>query len=76
MYLVVALVFPALSGFLPRSGTAVSAVRVRSPDGQGILRQALQTATARGFAVNELSVSALPGPGGFPWPRTRGRRSR
>ncbi|HEY8045631.1 MAG TPA: hypothetical protein VIF35_15280 [Streptosporangiaceae bacterium] len=76
MYLVVALVFPALSGFLPRSGTAVSAVRVRYPDGQGILRQALQTATARGFAVNELSVSALPGPGGFPWPRTRGRRSR
>jgi putative Mg2+ transporter-C (MgtC) family protein len=63
MYLVVALVFPALSRFLPRSGTAISVVRVRYPDGRGILRQALQTATARGFAVNELSVSPLPGDG-------------
>jgi putative Mg2+ transporter-C (MgtC) family protein len=60
IYLVVALVFPALTRFLPRSGTAISAVRVRYPDGRGILRQALQTATARGFAVDELSVSALP----------------
>ena len=58
-----AVVFPALTRFLPRSGTAISVVRVRYPDGRGILRQALQTATARGFAVNELSVSALP-PGG------------
>jgi putative Mg2+ transporter-C (MgtC) family protein len=64
IYLVVALVFPALTRFLPRSGTAISAVRVRYPDGRGILRQALQAATARGFAVDELSVSALPGDGG------------
>jgi putative Mg2+ transporter-C (MgtC) family protein len=60
IYLVVALAFPALTRFLPRPGTAISAVRVRYPDGRGILRQALQTATARGFAVDELSVSALP----------------
>ncbi|MDX6333327.1 MAG: putative Mg2+ transporter-C (MgtC) family protein [Streptosporangiaceae bacterium] len=63
IYLLVAVVFPALTRFLPRSGTVMTAVRVRYPDGRGILRQALQTATARGFAVNELSVSALP-PGG------------
>jgi putative Mg2+ transporter-C (MgtC) family protein len=63
VYLLVAVVFPALTRFLPRSGTAVSVVRVRYPDGRGILRQALQTATARGLAVNELPVSALP-PGG------------
>jgi putative Mg2+ transporter-C (MgtC) family protein len=63
IYLIVAVVFPALTRFLPRSGTAISAVRVRYPDGRGILRQALQTATARGFAVDELSVSALPGDG-------------
>ena len=44
-----------------RSGTAISVVWVRYPDGRGILRQALQAATARGFAVDELSVSALPG---------------
>jgi len=48
IYLIVALVFPALTRFLPRSGTAISVVRVRYPDGRGILRQALQTATARG----------------------------
>ncbi len=64
IYLIVTVLFPALTRFLPRSGTAISAVRVRYPDGRGILRQALQTATARGFAVNELSVSALPGDGG------------
>ena len=34
IYLVVALVFPALTRFLPRSGTAISAVRVRYPDGR------------------------------------------
>lgn len=71
IYLIVAVVFPALTRMLPRSGTAISAVRVRYPDGRGILRQALQAATTRGFAVDELSVSALPpgdgamaGPGG------------
>ena len=63
IYLIVAVLFPALTRFLPRSGTAISAVRVRYPDGHGILRQALQTATARGFVVNELSVSGLPGDG-------------
>jgi len=64
IYLIVTVVFPALTRFLPRSGTAISAVRVRYPDGRGILRQALQAATARGFAVDELSVCALPGDGG------------
>jgi putative Mg2+ transporter-C (MgtC) family protein len=53
IYLVVALVFPALTRFLPRSGTAISAVRVRYPDGRGILGQALQATTSRGFAVDE-----------------------
>jgi putative Mg2+ transporter-C (MgtC) family protein len=40
VYLLVAGVFPALTRFLPRSGTAVSVVRVRYPDGRGILRRA------------------------------------
>lgn len=64
VYLIVTVLFPALTRFLPCSGTAICAVRVRYPDGRGILRQALQTATARGLAVNELSVSALAGDGG------------
>ncbi|MGH3123897.1 MAG: MgtC/SapB family protein [Streptosporangiaceae bacterium] len=60
-YLIVALVFPMLTRYLPRSDTAISVIRMRYPDGRGILRQALQTATARGFAVDELSVNGLPG---------------
>ncbi len=55
-YLVVALAFPALSRRLPSVGTAVSILRVRYPDGQGILREVLQATTSRGFAVNEMSA--------------------
>jgi hypothetical protein len=49
----------------------VSVVRVQYPDGQGILRDVLELATSRGFAVDELSTaaaggrpSAAGGPGG------------
>lgn len=73
VYLIVTVVFPALTRFLPRSGTAVSVARVRYPDGRGILRQALQAATARGFAVDELSVSGCPVTGGPAWPQAPGR---
>lgn len=56
-YLLVTLGFPVITRRLPRSVTAISAVRVQYPDGRGILRQALEATTARGFAVNELSVN-------------------
>jgi putative Mg2+ transporter-C (MgtC) family protein len=55
-YLLVAVVFPPLTRRLPRSGTAISTLRVRYPDGRGILRDILQVATQRGFAVDRLST--------------------
>ncbi|HEU5417397.1 MAG TPA: MgtC/SapB family protein [Streptosporangiaceae bacterium] len=57
-YLTVALAFQALSRRLPRSGTAVSLLRVRYLDGHGTLRQVLQVTTACGFAVDELAAAS------------------
>jgi putative Mg2+ transporter-C (MgtC) family protein len=59
VYLVVALAFPLLTRHLPRSATAMSIVRVRYPDGQGMLREVLKSVTAQGFAVDELSTAAV-----------------
>lgn len=53
VYFVVAIAFPLLTQRLPRSGTAMSVVRVRYPDGRGILRDVLAQVTERGFAVAE-----------------------
>jgi putative Mg2+ transporter-C (MgtC) family protein len=65
IYLLVALGFPEITRRLPRSSTAVSALRVRYPDGKGVLRELLQVATARGFAIDEVATEALGhgGPG-------------
>jgi putative Mg2+ transporter-C (MgtC) family protein len=57
-YLVIALAFPVVTRRLPSSATAISVIRVRYPDGRGILRQVLKLATDRGFAVNQLSTEA------------------
>jgi len=67
-YLIVAMAFPALARRLPRAPAAASALLIRYPDGHGILRQLLQTATAQGFTIGELSARSLagqagPGPG-------------
>jgi putative Mg2+ transporter-C (MgtC) family protein len=62
IYFVVAVGFPQLSRRLPSSATAVSVLRVRYPDGKGILRHVLQVATARGFAINTVSAESGPGP--------------
>jgi putative Mg2+ transporter-C (MgtC) family protein len=66
VYFVVAIAFPLLTQRLPRSGTAMSVVHVRYPDGRGILRDVLALVTERGFAVDELATTAdgqhiLPG---------------
>lgn len=61
IYLVVALAFPSLTRRLPRSHTAMSVVRVRYPDGRGILRDVLKQVTERGFAVDELATTAHGG---------------
>lgn len=56
IYFLVALAFPVLTRRLPRSATAISAVRVRYPDGRGILRDLLREATAAGFAIDDIST--------------------
>jgi hypothetical protein len=53
IYLVVALAFPVLTRRLPRSATAISALRVRYPDGRGLSRQVLQAATELGCGTAE-----------------------
>jgi putative Mg2+ transporter-C (MgtC) family protein len=59
IYFVVALIFPAVTRRLPHSSTAISVIRVRYPDGRGILRHLLQVATDRGFAIDEVSTEAI-----------------
>jgi putative Mg2+ transporter-C (MgtC) family protein len=59
IYLVVATVFPHLSRRLPRASSNLSVIRVRYPDGQGVLRQVLALATARGFTLSEISTEAI-----------------
>jgi putative Mg2+ transporter-C (MgtC) family protein len=51
--------FPVAVRRLPRSTTAISALRVRYPDGQGILRNVLREATTRGFAIDDVDAEVL-----------------
>jgi putative Mg2+ transporter-C (MgtC) family protein len=70
IYFLVALVFPAVTHRLPRSATAISALRVRYPDGRGRLRDVLRQATDLGFAIDDVSTEAVgyrqAGPGQAP----------
>jgi putative Mg2+ transporter-C (MgtC) family protein len=59
IYMVVATAFPHLSRRLPRASSTLSVIRVRYPDGQGVLRQILALATARGFTLSEISTEAI-----------------
>ena len=56
IYFLVVLAFPMATCRMPRSATAISALRVRYPDGRGILRDVLREATARGFAIDDVST--------------------
>jgi putative Mg2+ transporter-C (MgtC) family protein len=56
IYLLVALALHQVERRLPRSATAVSTVRVRYPDGRGLLRAVLAVATGQGFAIDEFST--------------------
>jgi putative Mg2+ transporter-C (MgtC) family protein len=63
IYFLVALAFPVAARRLPRSATAVSAMRVRYPDARGILRQIIAETTSRGFAIDDIATEqARPGP--------------
>lgn len=59
IFFLVTLVFPVVTRRLPRSATAISALRVRYPDGRGILREILREATTRGFAIDNIETATL-----------------
>ena len=64
IYFIVALAFPVVTRRLPRSATAISALRVTYPDGRGILRAVIAETTSRGFAIDDMateSIGPLPG---------------
>jgi len=68
-YFVVTLILPLARQYLPLTAPGASTLRIRYPDGHGILRRVLNEATQRGFAVDDLSTepvtdrSASPGAG-------------
>jgi putative Mg2+ transporter-C (MgtC) family protein len=71
IYFLVALAFPLLTRRLPRSSTAISALRVAYPDGQGILRTVLAETTSRGFGIDDMATESIgqqPGGDGAPTP--------
>jgi putative Mg2+ transporter-C (MgtC) family protein len=59
IYFVVVAVFPPLVRRLPISASAVSAVRVRYPDGRGLLRESLREAAGRGFTIDDVATETM-----------------
>ena len=60
----VTLLLPIARRRLPLAAPGTSTLRVRYPDGHGILRQVLNEATQRGFAIDDLSTEHVtPGHG-------------
>jgi putative Mg2+ transporter-C (MgtC) family protein len=62
IYFLVALAFPVVTRRLPQSATAVSALRVRYPDGHGRLRDILREATAQGFVIDDVQAQGVGDP--------------
>jgi putative Mg2+ transporter-C (MgtC) family protein len=56
IYLVVTLVLPVLRRRLPAAAAGTSTLRVRYPDGHGILRRVLNEATQRGYVIDDLTT--------------------
>ena len=54
IYLLVTLVLPVLRRRLPVATAGTSTLRVRYPDGHGILRRVLNEATQRGYVIDDL----------------------
>ena len=75
IYFVATLVLPIARSRLPLAAAGTSTLRVRYPDGHGILRRVLNEATQRGFVIDDLAtepvsdrlgISAAQGNGGEP----------
>jgi putative Mg2+ transporter-C (MgtC) family protein len=56
IYFVATLVLPIARRRLPLAATGTSTLRVRYPDGHGILRRVLNEATQRGFVIDDLAA--------------------
>lgn len=56
IYFVATLILPVLRRHLPAAMAGTSTLRVRYPDGHGILRRLLNEATQRGFTIDDLAV--------------------
>ncbi len=59
IYLVVAFGFPRLTRRLPRPASAVRRVHVTYIDGRGVLRDAIASCAAAGFAVSDITTRQL-----------------
>jgi putative Mg2+ transporter-C (MgtC) family protein len=59
MYFIVTLILPIARRHLLQGMTGTSTLRIRYPDGQGILRQVLNEATQRGFAIDDLATEPV-----------------
>ncbi|MBV9792578.1 MAG: MgtC/SapB family protein [Actinobacteria bacterium] len=55
-YFFITLVLPLARRRLPSAATGSGTLKVRYPDGQGILRQVINEATQRGFVIDDLAV--------------------
>ena len=58
-YFVITLILPVLRRHLPLAAAGTSTLRVRYPDGHGILRQVLNEVTRRGFAIDDLATQPV-----------------
>jgi hypothetical protein len=56
IHFVVTLVLPAAGRRLPLAAAGTFTLRVRYPDGHGILRRVLNEATQRGFVIDDLAA--------------------
>ncbi|MGI8449265.1 MAG: hypothetical protein ACR2MP_19215 [Streptosporangiaceae bacterium] len=72
VYLIVAVVFPALTRFLPRSGTAISVARVRYPDGRGICARRCRPRPRAASRWTSCRSARCPVTGGPAWPQAPG----
>jgi putative Mg2+ transporter-C (MgtC) family protein len=59
IYFLATLVLPIARRRLPVAAAGTSTLRVRYPDGHGILRQVLNEATRRGFAIDDLAAEPV-----------------
>jgi putative Mg2+ transporter-C (MgtC) family protein len=56
IYFIVTLLLPIARRRLPLTGAGTSTLRVRYPDGHGILRRVLNETTQRGFIIDDLAT--------------------